>query len=80
MLLYTLRMNPYESGPSILQEITESVKLEGLAEGTPEFSRRKDQLHVMKCRELKGLSSCTECVACDNCSLYARVKYNHIYK
>lgn len=73
-------MDPYEKKPSIVQEIIESVKMEGYREDTAEFNHRKNQLHVLKCRELRGLSTCLECVAVDHCSLYSKVKMDHYLK
>lgn len=72
--------DPYENKPSIIQEIKDSVQMEGYTEGTPEFEHRKNQLHVLKCRELRGLSTCTECIAAEHCSLYAAVRAVHSSK
>ncbi len=72
--------DPYENKPSLVQEIIESVKIEGYTENTPEFDHRRNQLHVLKCRELRGLSACAECIAVDHCSLYAKVRFDHAFK
>lgn len=69
--------DPYEKKQSVIDEIIQNVKFEGLAEGTPAFDHRKRQLHVLKCRELRGLGSCLECVANDVCDLYAQVKRDY---
>lgn len=68
------KTHPYDRTSSVVEQIIESVKFEGFKEGTPEFGRRKTQLHVMKCQELRGLSSCTQCDAADHCSLYAQLR------
>lgn len=59
---------------SILGQIHTSVKLEGFNPGTAEFDKRKRQLQVAKCREMRGLTSCQECPANDVCQIYSQVK------
>lgn len=62
---------------SILGQIAQSAKLEGFKEGTKEFEKRRRQLQVIRCREMRGLATCTECIAQDDCSLYMQVKRDH---
>lgn len=59
---------------TILGEIRSTAKLEGYTAGSPEFEKRKSQLQVAKCREMRGFTSCVECPAADYCELYIRVK------
>lgn len=63
-----------EDDVSVLGQIVTSVKHEGYSLGTPEFEKRKRQLQVAKCREMRGLTSCSECPANDWCEIYAQVK------
>ena len=69
--------HPYDRTSSVIEQIIESVKFEGFKEGTPEFDRRKTQLHVIKCQEIRGLPSCTQCIAADHCSLYAKLRLDN---
>lgn len=59
---------------TVMGGILSSVKMEGYPLGSPEFEKRKCQLQVAKCREMRGLTSCIECPAADFCELYIRVK------
>lgn len=67
-------MDDEEDDGTVLGQIVSSVKLEGYAAGSPEFEKRKRQLQVAKCRELRGHTSCIECPASDYCELYIQVK------
>lgn len=67
-------MDDDDDDPTVLGQIISSVKNEGYAPGSKEFEKRKRQLQVAKCREMRGLITCTECPANDICELYIQVK------
>ena len=56
-----------------LSEIAEQAKDEGIEPGSPDFDKRIRQLKVIKCREMRGLYSCSECEAFDYCELVKQV-------
>lgn len=63
-----------EEDLSILGQIDASVKNEGYKPDTEAYAARRRQLHVAKCREMRGYTSCLECPANDFCELYIGVK------
>ena len=67
-----------EEKPSgILEEFSDLAETEGLAPGTEPFNRRVRQLKVLKCREFRGLFTCSDCIAYDECSLIKQVMRDH---
>jgi len=58
---------------SILGGLKKMAELEGYREGTPGNERRVRQLKVIKCRELRGVSFCSECKYYDDCELIKQV-------
>jgi len=58
---------------SIIGGIKKMAELEGYAPGTDKFDKRCRQLQVIKCRELRGVSFCSECKYYDDCTLIKRV-------
>ena len=57
----------------ILTQLKRLAEMEGFVEETPGFDRRVRQLQVIKCRELKGVFTCTECEVYEFCELTKKV-------
>ena len=58
---------------TIITELKQLAEMEGFVQETPGFDRRLRQLQVIKCRELKGVFTCTECEVFEFCELTKRV-------
>ena len=61
----------------ILRKLHEQAEDEGFEPGTPKFEYRFLELRVQRCREMQGLTLCTDCKANDACQFgreYARKK------
>lgn len=54
-----------------------AAEMEGFEEGTEIFEKRVRQLKVIKCREIRGKSTCTECDVFDFCELAKQVMREH---
>jgi len=61
-----------EDSETIVQ-LKQLAEMEGFVEETPGFDRRVRQLQVIKCRELKGVFTCSECEVFEFCELAKRV-------
>ena len=68
---------PEKDTNTVLDALDEMAELEGLAPGSDPFDHRVRQLKVLKCREFRGLFTCSECVAFDECSLIKQVMRDH---
>ena len=66
-------MPPDEDDNTIIGSLKKLATLEGYEPGTERHERRVRQLQVIKCREMKGVSSCHECKFFDYCDLVKRV-------
>ena len=62
---------------TVVGQLKKLAQLEGFEEGTQVFDRRVRQLQVIKCRELKGVSTCRECQVFDFCELAKQVMREH---
>lgn len=58
---------------AIIAQLKRLAEMEGFVEETPGFDRRVRQLQVIKCRELKGVFTCSECQVFEFCELAKRV-------
>ena len=63
---------------SLIGRIGAAAKQEGLTEGTKEYDKRRRQLHVIQCREMRGYSACHECSYNDSCDLYISLKVDYL--
>ena len=62
---------------TVVGQLRKLAEMEGYKDGTPIFDRRVRQLQVIKCRELKGVSTCRECKVFEFCDLAKRVMREH---
>jgi hypothetical protein len=62
---------------TVIGQLRKLAELEGFEDGTEVFDRRIRQLKVIKCRELKGVSTCGECPVFDFCELAKQVLREH---
>jgi hypothetical protein len=62
---------------TVVDQLKQLAELEGYKDGTPIFERRVRQLQVIKCRELKGVSTCHECKFFEFCELAKQVLREH---
>ena len=62
---------------TIIEQLEDQAKIEGFEEGTNPFDRRIRQLKVIKCREMRGHTTCRECQAFDYCELTKQVMRDH---
>jgi hypothetical protein len=58
---------------AIITQLKRLAEMEGFVEETPGFDRRVRQLQVIKCRELKGVFTCSECEVFEFCGLAKQV-------
>jgi len=58
---------------TVMTQLKRLAEMEGFKEETPGFERRIRQLQVVKCREIKGVSACTECQVFDYCEIAKQV-------
>ena len=58
---------------TVIGQLKRLAEMEGFKDETPGFDRRVRQLQVIKCRELKGVSTCTECEVFEFCEIAKRV-------
>lgn len=61
----------------ILANLKRVAEMEGFEEGTEVFEKRLRQLKVVKCREIRGMSTCNECDVFDYCDLAKKVMREH---
>ena len=66
-------MSDDEDDNSVIGGLKKMAALEGYPPGTDKFDKRVRQLQVIKCREIRGVSFCTECKFYDYCDLIKRV-------
>lgn len=66
-----------EEDKTIIGQLKKLAVLEGYAEETDGFDKRLRQLKVVKCRELRGASNCSECKTFDYCELAKQVMREH---
>jgi len=62
---------------TVVDQLKQLAQLEGYEDGTNTFDRRVRQLQVIKCREIKGVSTCRECTVFEFCDLAKRVMREH---
>lgn len=62
-----------EDDNSVIGSLKKLAVLEGYESGTDSFERRVRQLQITKCREMKGVSFCSECKYFDYCDLVKKV-------
>ena len=62
---------------TIVGQLRKLAELEGFEDGTQLFDRRVRQLQVIKCRELRGVTTCSECKVFDFCELAKQVMREH---
>jgi hypothetical protein len=62
---------------TVVDQLKKLAQLEGYTDGTDTFDRRVRQLQVIKCREIKGVSTCRECTMFEFCDLAKRVMREH---
>lgn len=58
---------------TVMGKLKRLAEMEGFKDETPGFDRRVRQLQVIKCRELKGVSTCTECEVFEYCEVAKKV-------
>ena len=58
---------------TVMSQLKRLAEMEGFKDETQGFDRRVRQLQVIKCRELKGVSTCTECDVFEYCEIAKRV-------
>lgn len=61
----------------VIAFMKQAAEMEGLVEGTKVFEHRVRQMKVIKCRELRGKSTCSECDFFDYCDLAKQVMREH---
>jgi len=62
---------------SVLGQLRKLVEIEGFQPDTEAYERRMRQAQVTKCRELRGLMTCSECPVFEFCDLTKRVMREH---
>ena len=73
-------MDDEEEDFSIIGQLKAAAKHEGFRPDTPEFDRRMEQMKVTKCREMKGISTCSDCPAYESCEIIKKVLRDNAYK
>lgn len=58
---------------SLIGQLKDFAEHEGFDRDTEGFERRLRQLKVIKCREIRGVYSCSSCMAYDDCDLIKQV-------
>ena len=62
---------------TVLGQLRAIAVTEGFEKGSERFAKRMGQLQVVKCREMRGHHSCTECKVYDYCELVKQVMRDH---
>ena len=62
---------------TIIGQLKQLAVLEGFEEDTEPFEKRMRQLKVVRCREMRAVSTCQECKAFDYCELSKQVMREH---
>ncbi len=62
---------------TVLGQLRQIARTEGFDEGSERFDKRMRQLQVIKCREIRGYHSCTECKVYDYCEIVKHVMRDH---